>query len=69
MKDLSNEKKHYETPQLTVVSFKTERCYAASGDLTGPNSIIIGEWFSESASAGTYVDRNDYGAANTDSWL
>ena len=31
MKELSNEKKQYEAPQLTVVTVKTEKGYAASG--------------------------------------
>ena len=67
MNNLQNEKRPYEAPQLTVVSFKTERGYAASGDLTGLNNIWIGAWVS-GQSEGTYVDRNDYGAANTGTW-
>ena len=31
MKRLSNEKRPYEVPQLTAVSFKMERGYAGSG--------------------------------------
>lgn len=27
-----NEKRHYEAPELTVVTFKAERGYAGSGD-------------------------------------
>ena len=34
MKDSSNGKKPYEAPHLTVVTFKTERGYAASGVLS-----------------------------------
>ena len=34
MNNSTNEKKAYEAPALTVVTFKTERGYAASGDLT-----------------------------------
>ena len=31
MKDLQNEKRPYEAPQLTTVDFKTEKGYATSG--------------------------------------
>ena len=34
MNSLSKDKKQYEAPQLTVVSFKVERGYAASGVLS-----------------------------------
>lgn len=44
MNNLSKDKKPYEAPQLTVVTFKTERGYASS--LT--QSIWIGTWIGSS---------------------
>ena len=57
----TTEKKPYEAPQLTVVSFKVERGYATSIVTLG--LIIDGQNEDE------YVDRNDYGNANTESWF
>ena len=37
MKDLTKDKKPYEEPQVTVVTFKTERGYAESGVGAGRN--------------------------------
>ena len=68
MNDSTNTKRPYEAPRLTVVRFKTERGYAASGELTGTNSIFLGAWISENASQGTYVDRNDYGSTSSSIW-
>ncbi|MBR1550241.1 MAG: hypothetical protein IJ634_06350 [Bacteroidales bacterium] len=43
MKDLTDKKKQYEVPGLTVVSFKAERGYAASGGSgSGGGGIITG---------------------------
>lgn len=38
MKDLTKDKRPYEAPQLTVVSFKVEQGYAFSGVSSSRNS-------------------------------
>lgn len=56
-------KKIYEAPQVTAVSFKTERGYAASGDLAQTLAII-------SATAHGTGDQNleDRGTATSWTW-
>ena len=61
------EKKPYEAPQLTVVSFKVERGFAGSNELTGTNSVFLGAWLS-SGDEGDYADRNGYGSASSSVW-
>ena len=59
-----NEKKLYEAPALTAVTFKAEKGYAASSNqlsLIAISSIIQ----SEQSSA---VSRDGYGTANSDNW-
>ncbi|MBQ7711051.1 MAG: hypothetical protein IJT39_04400 [Bacteroidales bacterium] len=63
-----NEKRPYEAPQLTVVSFKTERGYAGSvGEINGLNNVILGEMLS-SGDEGDYADLNGYGWASSSVW-
>lgn len=40
-----NNKKQYIAPQLTVVTFKTEQGYAASGESTGYSSTVLLDLF------------------------
>ncbi len=57
-----NEKKLYEPPALTAVTFKAEKGYASSNlSLIAISSIIN----SEQSSA---VSRDGYGTANSDNW-
>ena len=63
MKELVNDKKPYEAPQLTVVSFKTERGYAASNLLT---MVAISTLINAEQSSA--VSRSDYGTAVDDNW-
>jgi len=43
---IKKEKRLYETPVLTVVSFRTERGYASSGTDEVSGRGILGSWFS-----------------------
>lgn len=55
------EKKPYEAPQLTVVTFKAERGYASSG-----LSFSIGQWIWDD---GSNVDGvNDYTVEDNQYW-
>ncbi len=56
------EKRIYESPQLTVVTFKAERGYAASGLRLGNawTTSVIGAW------VGSASGSNDIGTAWTD---
>ena len=56
MNNLSKDKKPYEAPQLTVVTFKTERGYASSG----LRSLWIGAWVSGSGDPNATKGLNDY---------
>lgn len=68
MNNSINEKRPYEAPQLTVVSFKTERGYAGSvGEINGLNNVILGARLS-SGDEGDYADRNGYGSASSSDW-
>ena len=58
----------YEAPQVTVVTFKTERGFAGSNDFTGVKTVLIGARLSSGGGEGTYVDRTDYGEATTGTW-
>ena len=68
MKDSTNEKKTYAPPQLTVVTFKMEQGFTASNELTGTNSVILGEWLFGNNSQGEYVGRTEYGSAFGETW-
>lgn len=69
MNNSINENRPYEAPQLTVVSFKTERGYAGSvGEINGLNNVILGERLS-SGDEGDYADRNGYGSASSSDWF
>ena len=68
MKDSPNEKKTYAPPQLTVVTFKMEQGFTASNELTGTNSVILGEWLFGNNSQGEYVGRTEYGSAFGETW-
>ena len=58
MKEQVTEKSPYEAPQLTVVTFKTERGFAVSPlTLIAISSVI-------NASQSSSVSRGDYGVAN-----
>ena len=76
MKDSTNEKKTYAPPQLTVVTFKMEQGFTASNELTGTNSVILGEWLFGNNSqgecgswpmqdSGTWWSRDSRAAATT----
>lgn len=49
MNNLSEDKKNYEVPLLTMVAFKTERGYAASD---GIKSLSLSNIFSEEGNSG-----------------
>ncbi|MBQ3788337.1 MAG: hypothetical protein II849_06025 [Bacteroidales bacterium] len=49
------QKRHYEAPQLTVVEFKTEMGFAASGGLT--------------ATRRSYGDNDGQGVDNNQEWF
>lgn len=69
MNNSINEKRPYEAPQLTVVSFKTERGYAGSvGEINGQNNVILGARLS-SGDEGDYADRNGYVSASSSDWF
>lgn len=56
------EKKQYEAPQLTVVSFKAERGYATS---TLTRSVWIGAWVSGISDPSALRGLNDYEVHDT----
>lgn len=59
-----NEKRHYEAPELTVVTFKAERGYALSGDKRLMQSIVL-----SSALAGNDSQRlDDRGSIESWGW-
>lgn len=60
MNNSTKDKKTYESPQLTVVTFKTELGYAASGDL---NILTLGL-----LSSGDYGDQNIENRTNGGNW-
>ena len=64
----TTEKKSYEAPQLTVVSFKVEQGFAWSNELTGINFVILGEWLLGEDNAGDYAERNGYGNVSGNTW-
>lgn len=68
MKNL-NKKKFYEAPDTIVVSFKTERGFAASGDQPVDPNYSIGTMTNNEDNNGYYADRNGYGATDNQSWF
>lgn len=62
-----SEKKHYIAPGLTVVSFRTERGYAASRD------FLLGEFVPEEQTIETRRSSGGYfgdgGASNEEHWF
>lgn len=63
MKELSNKKKTYETPQLTVVSFKVERGYAESMTFS---AILSGSMDADNGDM--EAARNDYDNGGSSYW-
>ncbi len=61
MKDSPNEKKNYEAPLLTVVTFKVEKGYAESG--IASYFMHLNEYDQE---VGTTFGRSSYGSATED---
>ena len=58
-----NEKKLYEAPALTAVTFKAEKGYASSNPLS---MIAISSIIQSGQSSA--VSRDGYGTANSDNW-
>ncbi|MBP5677870.1 MAG: hypothetical protein J6W88_05175 [Bacteroidales bacterium] len=57
-----NKKKFYEAPDTIVVSFKTERGFANSGQQVDPD-YKIGSLIYGNETEGNYVERESYSSA------
>lgn len=60
-------KKQYESPHLTVVEFKTEQGFAASGGVSNYNNNSSESWFDGLTGGGSGV--SDYSNNSSEGWF
>lgn len=61
-------KKQYEAPHLTVVEFKTEQGFAASGGVSNYSNNSSESWF-DGLTGGGGSGVSDYSNNSSDSWF